>query len=63
MARCEICLKSGQSGNRVSFSNRHTRHRWSANVHKATIYDNGTPKRVKICTRCLRTQYKARVKL
>ena len=60
MARCDICHKSGQSGNNVSHSQRHTRRRWSANVQKATIYVNGAPKRVKICTRCLRNQYKAR---
>jgi large subunit ribosomal protein L28 len=58
MARCEICLKSGQSGNNVSHSKRHTRTRWHANVQRATIYVKGVPKRVKICTRCLRTQYK-----
>lgn len=62
MARCEICHKSGQSGNRVSFSNRHTRHRWKANVHKATLHIDGAPKQLKICTRCLRTQYKASAK-
>ena len=58
MARCELCLKAGQSGNNVSHSKRRTRTRWSANVHNATIYVNGAPKRVKICTRCLRSQYK-----
>ena len=58
MARCEICLKSGQYGNNVSHSNRHTKRRWSANVQRATLYVDGAPKRVKICTRCLRSQYK-----
>ena len=58
MARCEICLKSGQSGNNVSHSKRRTRHRWLANVHKSTIYVDGAPQRIKICTRCLRTRYK-----
>ncbi len=58
MARCEICLKSGQSGNNVSFSNRHTKRRWSANVQRATIMVDDAPKRVKICTRCLRSRYK-----
>ena len=62
MARCEICLKSGQSGNNVSHSKRRTKTRWHANVHKATIYVDGAPKRVKICTRCLRTQYKSPAK-
>ena len=61
MARCEVCHKSGQSGNRVSFSKRHTRHRWKANVQKATVYVDGEPKRVNICTRCLRSQYKVSV--
>jgi large subunit ribosomal protein L28 len=58
MARCEVCLKSAQSGHNVSFSNRHTKRRWAANVQRATILVDGAPKRVKICTRCLRSQYK-----
>ena len=62
MARCELCLKSGQSGNNVSHSKRRTRTRWSANVQRATIYVDGAPKRVKICTRCLRSQYKVLAK-
>ena len=63
MARCEICLKSGQTGNAVSHSKRHTKKRWSANIQRATIYTNGSPRRVKICTRCLRTHYKLSVKV
>ena len=62
MARCEICLKSGQHGNNVSHSKRRTKHYWSANVQKATIYVDGSPRRVKICTRCLRSQYKSTIK-
>ncbi len=63
MARCEICLKAGQSGNNVSHSKRHTKRRWSANVHKATIAIDGQPKRINICTRCLRTHYKSPAKV
>ena len=62
MARCEICLKSGQSGNNVSHSKRHTKRRWAANVRKANVLVNGTTKRINICTRCLRTQHKALTK-
>lgn len=58
MARCEICSKAGQYGNNVSHSKRRTRTMWSANVQRATIYVGGEPKRVKICTRCIRTQNK-----
>ncbi len=53
--RCEICKKSGMSGNNVSHSNRHTKTRFKANVHKQTLLMNGKVTRVKICTRCLRT--------
>ncbi len=63
MARCEICLKSGQSGNKVSFSKRHTKTRWHANVQRATIDVDGTRTRIKICTRCLRSRYKSPAKV
>ena len=62
MAKCEICDKSSQSGNNVSHSKRHTKTRWGANVHKATIYVNGTAKKLKLCTRCLRNQYRSAVR-
>ena len=62
MARCDICKKAGQTGNNVSHSKRHTKTRWLANVHRATIQIDGSPRRVNVCTRCLRTQNKAAVK-
>ena len=53
--RCDICLKSGMTGNNVSHSNRHTKTVFHANVHKQTLLIKGKGQRVKICTRCLRT--------
>ena len=53
--QCEVCKKAGMSGNNVSHSNRHTKTRFKANVHKQTILINGVVKKVKICSRCLRT--------
>ncbi|MCH2307854.1 MAG: 50S ribosomal protein L28 [SAR202 cluster bacterium] len=58
MATCEICKKSGQSGNNVSHSKRRTRTRWSANVQRAQVFIDGQQTSVKICTRCLRTHNK-----
>ena len=46
------------SGNNVSHSKRRTKTRFLANVHKQTLTIDGTNKRVKICTRCLRTLHK-----
>ena len=57
--RCDICYKSGMSGNNVSHSNRHTKTRFQANVHKQTLFHEGRAKRVKICSRCLRSVQKS----
>lgn len=47
------------SGNNVSHSKRRTKTRFMPNVHKMTLSMNGESKKVKICTRCLRSQHKA----
>ncbi len=57
--RCELCLKSGMSGNNVSHSNRHTKTRFKANVHKQTLFQDGKSVKVKICSRCLRSLHKS----
>ena len=56
--QCQMCGKAGMTGNNVSHSNRRTKTRWKANVHKQTLAIDGKPTRVKICSRCLRTLYK-----
>ncbi len=57
--RCEVCLKAGMSGSNVSHSNRHTKTRFKANVHKQTVFQNGKNITVKICSRCLRSLSKS----
>lgn len=59
MAKCEICGKKPMSGHNVSFSQRHTKRQWKPNIQKATILRNGEFKKVKICSRCLRTKVKS----
>ena len=63
MAKCELCGKTGMSGHNVSHSKRRTNKRWFANVHKTTVHENGKARRLNVCTRCLRSQYKQSVKL
>ena len=48
--QCQMCGKAGMTGNNVSHSNRRTKTRWKANVHKQTLAINGKPTRVKICS-------------
>ncbi len=57
--RCQLCLKSGMSGNNVSHSNRHTKTRFKANVHKQSLFQEGKQIKVKICSRCLRSLHKS----
>jgi large subunit ribosomal protein L28 len=59
MAKCEICGKKPMSGNNVSFSQRHTKRQWKPNIQKTTIFKDGKLRKVKICSRCLRTESKA----
>ncbi|MBQ11551.1 MAG: 50S ribosomal protein L28 [Planctomyces sp.] len=57
--RCDVCFKAGMTGNNVSHSNRHTKTRFAANVHKQTLVQDGKSIKVKICTRCLRSLSKS----
>ena len=60
MARkCEICGKGPQFGNRVSHSNRKTRHKFNPNIQSVRIEINGVSRKVKICTSCLRSLKKS----
>ena len=56
--KCDVCGKTPMFGSNVSHSKRHTARRFEPNVHPSVITINGAQKRVKLCTRCLRTQHK-----
>jgi large subunit ribosomal protein L28 len=55
MAKCEICGKTPQFGHSVSHSMRHTKRQFRVNVQKTTILENGKLRKIKVCSRCLRT--------
>ncbi|HEX6607416.1 MAG TPA: 50S ribosomal protein L28 [Chloroflexia bacterium] len=52
---CDICGKHSMFGHNVSFSARATNRRWAPNIQSAYLNVNGVNKKVKVCTRCLRT--------
>ena len=54
--RCDICGKGPQFGNRVSHAHNVTHRRFNPNLQevRATV-GKGTHKRVRVCTRCLRS--------
>ncbi|MEO1941657.1 MAG: 50S ribosomal protein L28 [Campylobacterales bacterium] len=59
MAKCELCGKGPQFGNRVSHSNRKTRHKFRPNIQSVRIEIDGEFRRMKICTSCLKSLKKS----
>ena len=55
MAKCEICGKGVHFGNAVSHSHRRSNKMWKSNIKKVKVNDNGTPKKLYVCTSCLRS--------
>lgn len=52
---CEICGKRPQVGNNVSHAHNKTRRRFNPNLQNVRSLENGRVRRVRICTRCLRS--------
>jgi len=51
---CHACKKGPAFGNSRSHSMVATRRRFDPNLQRVRIDDNGTPRRVYVCTRCLK---------
>ena len=51
---CAICGKKPLKAAKLSFPHKHHVYRQSPNLQSVKINDNGTIKRVKVCTSCLR---------
>lgn len=52
---CEVCNKGKISGHLVTFSNRKSNRTWSPNIRRVKAIINGSPKRIYVCTSCLRS--------
>ena len=55
MAKCVYCGKEMSFGIKVSHSHRRSNRTWKPNIKKVKAIVNGSPKRVYVCTRCLRS--------
>jgi large subunit ribosomal protein L28 len=53
--RCDICGKGPQFGNRVSHAHNVTGRRFNPNLQRMRAVTGGVQKRVRVCTRCLRS--------
>jgi large subunit ribosomal protein L28 len=52
---CSICGKKPSFGHNVSHANNRTPRRWDPNIQKVKAVVNGTSRRIKVCTRCIRS--------
>jgi large subunit ribosomal protein L28 len=53
-AVCEICGKHPGFGMNVSHSHRRTKRRFDPNIQKVRALVGGTPRRIYVCTSCIR---------
>jgi large subunit ribosomal protein L28 len=52
---CELCGKGRLVGNKVSHSNIKTKRVQRPNLQRVHAVVDGSPKRLRVCTRCLRS--------
>lgn len=52
---CQICGKHPSFGHNVSHSNRKTARRWNINLQTTRALVSGAVKRIRVCTRCIRS--------
>ena len=53
-AVCEVCGKRPRVGMRVSHSHRRTKRRWNPNIQRIRAMVDGSPKRLHVCTGCIK---------
>ena len=53
-AVCDVCAKGPSWGMSVSHSHVRSKRRWNPNIQKVRAIVGGTPKRVNVCTSCLK---------
>ncbi|MHB1651087.1 MAG: 50S ribosomal protein L28 [Desulfitobacteriaceae bacterium] len=52
---CAVCGKGVVTGIQVSHSHIRTKRTWKPNLQRVRALVNGTPTRINVCTRCLRS--------
>jgi large subunit ribosomal protein L28 len=52
---CDVCGKGPQFGNNISHAHNVTRRRWNPNLQAVHALVNGAPKRIRVCTNCIKS--------
>jgi large subunit ribosomal protein L28 len=53
-AVCEVCGKHPSFGMSISHSHRRTKRRWNPNIQRVRALVDGSPRRIHVCTSCIR---------
>jgi large subunit ribosomal protein L28 len=51
---CDICGRHPGTGMKVSHSHRRSKRRWLPNIQKIRAVVDGSPRRLHVCTKCLK---------
>jgi large subunit ribosomal protein L28 len=51
---CELCGRGPMFGHRVSHAHNVTNRRWNINLQNVRAIVNGTNKRIRVCTSCIK---------
>ena len=52
---CTLCGKRPQTGNQISDSDQHTKRRWLPNLQRVRAQTEEGPRRIRVCTSCIRS--------
>jgi large subunit ribosomal protein L28 len=53
--RCQICGKGPVTGSNISHAHNVTNRRWMPNLQRVRVVVDGKPKKLDVCTTCLRS--------
>jgi large subunit ribosomal protein L28 len=53
-ATCDVCGKGPGFGHNISHSHRRTKRRWNPNIQRVRAKIGATPKRMNVCTSCIK---------
>jgi large subunit ribosomal protein L28 len=53
---CDVCGRRPSFGNNVSHANNKTRRLWEPNLQRVRVVVDGTPKKLRVCSRCLKAE-------
>ena len=51
---CDICGKHAVAGRSISHSHRTVNRKFKPNIQRVTVFKDGRPQKMNVCTRCLK---------